>query len=145
MYISTILDLGTRWRIVVSFTPRGKDPWYSLDRPQIRYGYCEEEKYLLPPRRTACSPSLYRPSYFGSLAKGRTTGLNSQQRRRYFSPSVSRPAQEPIQAPMQWKAEALSPKARWPGRECAHVQLVPKIKSSGSISPFPHTSSWRGA
>jgi hypothetical protein len=32
-----ILDLGTRWRWVVSFTPRplytqGKSPWYLLDR-----------------------------------------------------------------------------------------------------------------
>jgi hypothetical protein len=42
-----ILDLGTRWRWVVSFTPRplyshGKSPWYLLDRklggPQSRSG-----------------------------------------------------------------------------------------------------------
>jgi hypothetical protein len=35
-YSSTILDLGTRWRSVVSFTPRplhllGKSPWCPLD------------------------------------------------------------------------------------------------------------------
>jgi hypothetical protein len=44
---SRILDLGTRWKWVVSFTPRplypkGKSPWYPLDRrlggPQSRSG-----------------------------------------------------------------------------------------------------------
>jgi hypothetical protein len=42
-----ILDLGTRWRSVVSFTPRplyfqGNNPWYPIDRrlggPQSRSG-----------------------------------------------------------------------------------------------------------
>jgi hypothetical protein len=42
-----LLDLGTRWRWVVRFTPRplypqGKSPWYPLDRglggPQSRFG-----------------------------------------------------------------------------------------------------------
>jgi hypothetical protein len=50
-----ILDLGTRWRWVVSFTPRplypqGKSPWYPLDRrvggvPQNRSGRSGEEKH----------------------------------------------------------------------------------------------------
>jgi hypothetical protein len=49
----TILDLGTRWRWVVSFTrrplyPRGKSPRYSLDRrlggPQSRSERYGEEK-----------------------------------------------------------------------------------------------------
>jgi hypothetical protein len=48
-----ILDLGTRWRWVVSFTPRplypqGKSPRYPLDRrlgePQSRSGRGGEEK-----------------------------------------------------------------------------------------------------
>jgi hypothetical protein len=48
-----ILDLGTRWRWVVSFTtqplcPQGKRPWYPLDRrlggPQSRSGRGGEEK-----------------------------------------------------------------------------------------------------
>jgi hypothetical protein len=48
-----ILDLGTRWRRVVSFTPQplyhqGKNPWYPLDMglggPQSRSGRCDEEK-----------------------------------------------------------------------------------------------------
>jgi hypothetical protein len=48
-----ILELGTRWRWVVSFTPRplylqSKSPWYPLDRrmdePQNRSGRCGEEK-----------------------------------------------------------------------------------------------------
>jgi hypothetical protein len=53
-----ILDLGTRWRLVVTFTPRplylqGKSPWYSLDRrlgePQSRSGRDGEEKNYQPP------------------------------------------------------------------------------------------------
>jgi hypothetical protein len=48
-----ILDLGSRWRWVVSFTtwplyPQGKRPWYPLDRrlggPQSRSGRSGEEK-----------------------------------------------------------------------------------------------------
>jgi hypothetical protein len=52
-----IFYLSTRWRWVVSFTPRplyymGKSPWYLLDRrlggPQSRYGRgCEEKKSQL--------------------------------------------------------------------------------------------------
>jgi hypothetical protein len=53
-----IIDLGTRWRWVVSFTPRplypqGKNPWYPLNRrlggPQSRFGHCGEEKNSQPP------------------------------------------------------------------------------------------------
>jgi hypothetical protein len=52
-----ILDLGTRWRRVVSFTPRplylqGKSPWYSLDRrlggPQSRSERGGDEKNSQP-------------------------------------------------------------------------------------------------
>jgi hypothetical protein len=55
---SRIIDLGTRWRWVVSFTPRplypqGKLPWYPLDRrldePQNRSGHGGEEKNSQPP------------------------------------------------------------------------------------------------
>jgi hypothetical protein len=57
-YSSTILDLGTRWRWVVSFMPRpftpgGKSPRYTLDKrlggPQCRSGRCGLEKNLFPP------------------------------------------------------------------------------------------------
>jgi hypothetical protein len=53
-----ILDLGIRWRWVVTFTPRslypqGKCPRYPLDRsldgPQSRYGHGGEEKNSQPP------------------------------------------------------------------------------------------------
>jgi hypothetical protein len=53
-----ILDLGSRWRRVVSFTPRplysqGKSPRYPLDRrlggPQSRSGRGGEEKNSNPP------------------------------------------------------------------------------------------------
>jgi hypothetical protein len=52
-----ILDLGTRWRWVVSFTlrpfcPHGKSPWYPLDRrlggPQSRSAGGGEEKNSQP-------------------------------------------------------------------------------------------------
>jgi hypothetical protein len=52
-----ILDLSTRWRWVVSFTPRplypqGKSPWYPLDRRlgglQSRSGRSGEEKNSQP-------------------------------------------------------------------------------------------------
>jgi hypothetical protein len=53
----TILELGTRWRWVISFTPRplypqGRSPWYPLDRmlggPQSRSGRGGEEKNSQP-------------------------------------------------------------------------------------------------
>jgi hypothetical protein len=52
-----ILDLGTRWRWVVSFTPWpicpwGKSPWYPLDRrlggPQSHSGHSGEKKNSQP-------------------------------------------------------------------------------------------------
>jgi hypothetical protein len=54
---SRILDFGTRWRWVVSFTPRplypqGRSPWYSLARrlggPQSLSGRGGEEKNSQP-------------------------------------------------------------------------------------------------
>jgi hypothetical protein len=56
--VPLILDLGTRWRQVVSFMPRlpypqGKSPWYLLDSrlggPQSRSGHGGEEKNSQPP------------------------------------------------------------------------------------------------
>jgi hypothetical protein len=56
-YSSTILDLGTRWKWVVSFTtrslyPRGKSPLYRLNMrlggPRSRSGCCGVEKMFLP-------------------------------------------------------------------------------------------------
>jgi hypothetical protein len=75
-----ILDLGTRWRWVVSFTPRPlypqeTSPWYPLDRrlgePQSLSGRGDEEKnsQSLPgfePRSSDCtvhSQPLYRLSF----------------------------------------------------------------------------------
>jgi hypothetical protein len=76
-YSSTILDLGTRWRRVVSFTsrplyPRGKRPQYPLDRklvgPQSWSGCYGVKKSILPlsaikPGRSDRSPSLHRQIY----------------------------------------------------------------------------------
>jgi hypothetical protein len=56
--LHSFFDLGTRWRWVVSFTPRplypqGKSPSYPLDRslggPQSRSGRGGEEKNSQPP------------------------------------------------------------------------------------------------
>jgi hypothetical protein len=75
-----ILDLGTRWRWVVSFTPRslypqGKSLWYPLDRslggPQSRSGRGGEEKNSQPPpgiepqnfERPTRSPALYHTDW----------------------------------------------------------------------------------
>jgi hypothetical protein len=80
-----ILDLGTRWRWMVSFTSRqlylqGKNPLYPLDRrlggPQSRSGRGGEEKNSQPlpglnPDRQARSPALYRLSHHGSMVRGR--------------------------------------------------------------------------
>jgi hypothetical protein len=68
-----ILELGTRWRWMVSFTrrppyPQGKSPWYQLDRRlgglQNRSG-CGDEKFPAPagtrnPGHPARSLALYR-------------------------------------------------------------------------------------
>jgi hypothetical protein len=69
-----ILDLGTRWRWVVSFTPRprypqGNSPWYPFYRrlcgPQSRSGRGGEEKNSQPlpglqsPGHPARNPALY--------------------------------------------------------------------------------------
>jgi hypothetical protein len=70
-----ILDLGTSWTRVVSFTPRplypqGKSPRHPLNRrrngPQRRSGRCRDEKDLAPTgiqtlsSCPACSQSLYQ-------------------------------------------------------------------------------------
>jgi hypothetical protein len=66
MYRSLILDLGTSWRWVVSFTPRllyprGKSPRYPLDRrlggPQSRSRRRGEENILNP-----TEPSVVQPA-----------------------------------------------------------------------------------
>jgi hypothetical protein len=59
--LCTFLDLGTRWKLVVSFVPLplvpiGKE---GLGRPQIRSGRCGERKEFLA---SAGGPSLYRLS-----------------------------------------------------------------------------------
>jgi hypothetical protein len=74
-----ILDLGTRWRWVVSVTPREKDPRYPTDKrlggPRADLDTEPREKILfsLPgiepqsPSRPASSQTLYWLSYPGSL------------------------------------------------------------------------------
>jgi hypothetical protein len=61
-----ILDLGTRWMWVVSFTPRplcpqGKSPRYQLDRrlggPQSRSGGGDEKNFQPPPRIEPYNPN----------------------------------------------------------------------------------------
>jgi hypothetical protein len=69
-----ILDLGTKWRLVVSampqpLYPQGMSPWYPLDKrlsgSQSQSGCSGEEKNSQPlpgpkPHHPACSPALYQ-------------------------------------------------------------------------------------
>jgi hypothetical protein len=66
--LHSFFDLGTRWRCVVSFTPRplypqGKSPWYALDRrlggPQSRSGRSDVEKNSQP--LPGLEPPIIRP------------------------------------------------------------------------------------
>jgi hypothetical protein len=82
-YSSTIFNVGTRWRWVVSFTSRPLYPWGKfprthciggcvdptdgLDAVEKRNIFCRYRESNL--RRSAHSPSLYRLSYPGSLFK----------------------------------------------------------------------------
>jgi hypothetical protein len=76
-YSTAILDLGTIWRWMVSFTPRPlyprrKSPWYSLNRrvgvPRIRSGRCGVEENLMP-LLVIHPSSLYQLSCPGSVKK----------------------------------------------------------------------------
>jgi hypothetical protein len=63
---STILNLGTRWRWVVSSTPRLVDPLYSFDRldgSEIRSGHWSYLCRQSSPGRAARSSLQYRLSY----------------------------------------------------------------------------------
>jgi hypothetical protein len=93
-YSSSFLDLGTRWRRVVSFTPlplypRKKSPRYPLDRRlgglQSRSGRCGEEKNLalqgIEPEPS--SPSLYRLSY--DLVEIEKQDMNPQSEENIFN------------------------------------------------------------
>jgi hypothetical protein len=86
-YSSNILDLGTRLRWVVSFTPRphyprGKSLRYPLDRRLggggSRSGRCGLDKILplLGNEARPCDPSLYRRSYPGSPIPFRSAFYN---------------------------------------------------------------------
>jgi hypothetical protein len=89
-----ILDLGTRWRWVVSFTtrplyPQGKTPWYPFNRrlggPRSRSGRGGEEKNTQPRRESnrrtpivqPLAQSLYRLSYHGSSFKYMWSGKDN--------------------------------------------------------------------
>jgi hypothetical protein len=78
-YSSTIFDVSTRWRWVVSFVPlllhlRGNSPRYPLDRrlvgPQNRSGLCEEEKNLVCDRNRslAIQPLVHHYTDWAILA-----------------------------------------------------------------------------
>jgi hypothetical protein len=61
-YSSTILDLGTRWRCVVSFPQQGKSPLYALDKrlggPQSQSGLWGVKTSLAPAgNRTSSRPA----------------------------------------------------------------------------------------
>jgi hypothetical protein len=90
-YSFTILDFGTRWKCVVSFTPMSlytpeKSPWYPLTRrlggPEGRPGRVRIEKNPFRcrgsnPRLPARSPLLYQLSYPGSLTLPQLTSYQN--------------------------------------------------------------------
>jgi hypothetical protein len=70
-----ILDLGTRWRWMVSFTPwplnpQGKSPWYPLDRrlggPQSRYD-CSYAMFKIKNIGSRTQPAFVTSSVYGVL------------------------------------------------------------------------------
>jgi hypothetical protein len=79
-YSTTILDLGTRWRWVVSFTPRplysrGKSPRYSFNRklggPRSQSGRYGERIFFAPAgNRTPAFQPVARRYTYSCLTKG---------------------------------------------------------------------------
>jgi hypothetical protein len=71
-------------------------------------------------------------------------GFESQQRLGIFLfTTVSRPALEPTQPPIQWVPGALSLGVKLPEREADHSHPhSAEIKMRGAIPPLPNTPSW---
>jgi hypothetical protein len=141
-----ILDLGTRWRWVVNFTPsrftpQGKNPpQYPSDRrlggPQSWSGRGGEEKNSQPPPgielpnpdRPARSQSLHRLSYPGS----------SSSYWFFLFTTASRTAVGPTQPHIQWVPRVLSLGVKRPEFELtAHLHLVPRWKYEWSYTSTP--------
>jgi hypothetical protein len=89
--VPCILDLGTRWRRVVSFRrrplyPQGKSPWYPLDRrlggPQSRSGHGGEQKNSQP--LPGVEPPIIQP-----VAQCYTAELRSNDNSRFLYDSYS--------------------------------------------------------
>jgi hypothetical protein len=94
-----VLDLGTRWRCVISFTsrslyPQGKSSWYPWDRrpagPQSRPGRCGEERNSQPlpgldspiiqpvAQCSATKPSRFLSSSSSSSSSSLSSSLSSR-------------------------------------------------------------------
>jgi hypothetical protein len=76
-YSPTILDIGSIWRLVFSFTLRPFYPKQPFDRrlgpSQSHLGHCGEKKNLLPYRESNTDPSAVQP------AAGFYTDWNAQK------------------------------------------------------------------
>jgi hypothetical protein len=140
-YSSIILDLGSRWRWMVSFVPwprypQGKGPWYPLDRrlgwPQSWPGHCGEENISCPCQEW----NLAAQPVATALAIGWMVGGSFARRGRYFS-LLQCPSQfwGPIQPPIQWVPRGLSLRGK----------VVYLALKSWKVEAFPHMSSWCGA
>jgi hypothetical protein len=77
---------------------------------------------------------------------GSWDSIPGRSKRFFLYSTVSRPALEPTQPPVQWVLQALVPKIKQPGREADHSPPpAAEIKNSGAIPPLPHISSWHSA
>jgi hypothetical protein len=111
-YSATTLDLGARWRWVVSLRARPLYPQYPLDRrlggPQFRFGRCGEEKNLASvgirtpavqgvarlythwviPARSIVTQEFYLEMNTGNLPGGKRPERNADNRTAICEPIV---------------------------------------------------------
>jgi hypothetical protein len=121
VYFHAFFDLGTKYRWVVSFTPRplypqGKRSWYPLDRrpggPQSRSGRGGEEKNSQPPPGIE-SQNPDRPAVLRTLTRYSHQSAYDNQKLRGLdrSPAIVK-VREIQEATMGWHVDRAPPLVR---------------------------------